>query len=203
MRRRRWLQWVGTASSSCREAVAGAAPTSSQEPYGRSNLVPPAFKRLSVCPWPPWLRMRSIRATARLAAGSTLLGGPDLLAKMPPSWRRTHKRSASARRRTICASPTPRPAIRLDLRHRVARWLLRRWQAGCRRVQRADRFLPYYSTRRRAAILRGRTEIPCPGSRLVPVLRKASRRTMMTSCRRRSPTMKDLAKSINRSWRAA
>ncbi|WP_372525237.1 hypothetical protein [Piscinibacter sp.] len=35
-------------------------------------------------------------------------------------------------------------ATRPTLTHRVARWLLRRWQAACRRAERADRFVPYY-----------------------------------------------------------
>jgi hypothetical protein len=35
-------------------------------------------------------------------------------------------------------------ATRSTLAHLAARWLLRRWQAACRRAERADRFVPYY-----------------------------------------------------------
>jgi len=35
-------------------------------------------------------------------------------------------------------------ATRPTLTHRVARWLLRRWQAACRQAERADRYVPYY-----------------------------------------------------------
>jgi hypothetical protein len=35
-------------------------------------------------------------------------------------------------------------ATRPSPTHRVARWLLRHWQAACRRAERADRFAPYY-----------------------------------------------------------